>query len=581
MHVLQQQTLLAIAGVTMLAAGCSLQGLDDFPLGPCDTSDECEVLNLQEGVPASCRVFVCRREEGASPDEPGTCQRVAAGDEVCDGTDNDCDGVVDEASSDGAVLAPPDQERELSSSPAIFFASDGDSTERGYWQGASVPTTALVSTPEVSTPIVHRTPANPASDTNPSLGNGCWRRASTGDSLSTCEVQSMSVSLSPLGPVSAFINGQGCPNGQLRFALGDSAAPQNLVEMGDERRTNTFRGLLPASTSACSANTRQACVDAIAGTGSIENECGVSRVNLEMSGDQGVAAFLSVGARDGCGSAEDIDVMAFGVFARLSQGTVNDRIEVSGEGTPEVIGQTRGRARPSIQSLGGNLGMLLGHTNLAGNLALTHIPEQPAPPANDGSYADDDAGFMRSQAEIPPLTGVTAIGEVDLGGEATDATFAIGRARTGELRGAVAWRTSCDDTGSLRVMGFVLSESTDGVPTGIASMGTVSTVDTATGIGVPEVVRLGNGILVDPNQMAARVTRGGFIIAAYIESKDHIRIARLADDEEEVLSGDGVVVIPTSRVNDMSLVNTGQGIGVRAATTTGVLAAPITCSPDA
>jgi len=69
--------------------GCSLLGLDDFGVTPCTSKDDCKNAETElRPSPTACGAAVCEFETGLC--------KWQEGHEVCNGEDDDCDGLIDE-----------------------------------------------------------------------------------------------------------------------------------------------------------------------------------------------------------------------------------------------------------------------------------------------------------------------------------------------------------------------------------------------------------------------------------------------------------------------------------------------------
>ena len=114
--------LMMFLAVTPLPS-CSLMGLDDFGGSPCQSDADCNaaVAQLAPG-PNSCGAAVCQRDTGFCVWQEGK--------EICNGKDDDCDGLIDEdlvlsekKASGAAPAVPTDVASASLSNPARTFVA--------------------------------------------------------------------------------------------------------------------------------------------------------------------------------------------------------------------------------------------------------------------------------------------------------------------------------------------------------------------------------------------------------------------------------------------------------------------------
>jgi hypothetical protein len=432
-----------IATFALALTGCSLV-LPRLSAPSCDSDGDCQTYNLRfpERVTA-CNRYQCneaigrcvigpidRDGDGHSPivecggdDCDDDRADVFGGNvESCDGIDNDCDDVIDDATpiERGAAVAVASVGTLESiawsedDAGAVTLASIGTSADLGHVDAASGTTGDLLI----------RALVDPTDLSQPNLtGEGCPATSGGVPSLS-CRLNRVAVSAgSPLG-WAAFVNLDGCADGQLRVGLLDPAGP-TLELMGPDARSNTWRGV----------DLSGACTRRAAGTGATAPAIVAATDAGGTTAETAVVAWVRDVATRACGAAP-AEVAAMGLWRATGTagGTAIDWVVATDAGVPELVGMTPGIAPPALVATGTGE-VIIAFADAAGGVRVTVLESLPTVAA-----APDPTS-------TPPLS----LGEsVVVGsGDADDVALTVSPSPGGGLRIGVAWAGGCGG-GALR-----------------------------------------------------------------------------------------------------------------------------------
>lgn len=495
--------LIIFALTAPLAAGCSLMGLDDIPLRSCETDDDCEIFNSYEGLPEGCQAYYCL---------DGDCLRHPEGQELFDGVDNDCDGVIDEPSIDGSQTISSETTvavNELVPSSTVHFGVDATGSVSAAWtdnrgDAMFTPITGATVQGQEMTYLrgAHEpgnTNGNPLSMREPELEEGCYRLASDGSVIpGNCGFSEVAFGLSKQQVLMASINTEGCAVGQLRVGSFVRGSPPDVVLRGPIRRSNSYLGIDLTETGACTGASRDACTDAGAG-------CGVARPAVtvfDIDLLQGLVGWIGDQQdRDVCGGSEaPVEVMEL-FQASAMFGSRFYWLNGSNEAVGQPIGSTVGGGAPALLSLGED-GYIVAFGNQDGDLELHFVPTSGPPPELDDplTCTDPCTGFDdRAGLELDPLTGMVELGVIDGGdsGSVDHVALAFGASGEGELDLGVAWVGGCGTADQVVAFRRLTLSTTGAIPDGLSDEGAVQRLSDAEIVGSPAVVYVPSGFVTD------------------------------------------------------------------------------------
>ena len=470
-----KRQLLAVLGT--FALGCSALVGGEVP--ECASHDDCAILNELNGIgDSACEVYQCsldtdRCERQARDDDRDglvapecadsplaeglavDCNDAfAGGSEICNGRDDDCDGVIDEAyvAGDGGSITnplPATTPSPIASFTGTDFGRIGHGTgATGFAAVRSVEGVASLlvldgtSVSGPSTLLAART-VDLTSLTELGLEDGCHTPRMDGTIGSgTCGLDDVDLAITEENVFAAYVSPNGCTDGQLRVGYVERAdlTASRVIERGPARRSNGFAGIdidrNVTGGAPCTGASR---------TSGVFGAARPSVAAMERTGprDHAVAAWIAAPFdRADCGGAPaDVEVLGL----HVQQDTFGDTygwVTATNEGQPQVIGQTTGGGRPGIGVWDGT-GYLIAFGEAAG-VRLVFVAMADEPPMFDRTGAPDD----RTGLETDPLE-ITDLGTVDAA-QPDDVAVRFGSIRTGGIDVAIAWREGCG-TGAERI----------------------------------------------------------------------------------------------------------------------------------
>lgn len=446
---------LTIIALALSATGCSFVVGGTPP--ECMSNDQCAILNTVEGISAdACELYQCstmtrtcelsiRDQDGdglvapecAVAGLPVDCNDSFAttGEEVCNGADDDCDGVIDE----GAPIEPPTTLVDLGSvtdlGPVGYGATTG-ALAVAHADGTA--TFGLVEDEAVTnTSLTTMRTADLSSLTSASIVEGCYRLTHDGMSSmvtpAACSHDDIDFGVTADNIITAFVSANGCADGTLRIGHVErtQVAGGELIERGPLRRSPIFTGVDAAPT----------VMDELACTGlsRASGRRGAARPSVAaMSGsrDQALVGWLADSVtRTECGG-DAVDVEVLGAFVMEDTFAMSYRwVSASNEGQPQVVGSTTGGGRPGVAAWDGT-GYLVAF-GASGGVELSFVAMPAAPPAYSRMGDPTDRTGFETDALVISDVATLPAGAVD------DVVLAFGSIRTGGIDVGVAWREGC------------------------------------------------------------------------------------------------------------------------------------------
>ena len=572
-----------------LITGCSLMGVTDIDLARCRTDEDCLPLSERKGLHPQCLRYACGEE--------GACVIRPDDEEVWDGFDNDCDGLIDEPTSDsvgnvvqtitpdattlvegvsnsarivytstpsaGAIAAWSDPDDEAGDGWFVKLGADGGTVERmGYLRGAY----ELGADPRRS-PSLYRTELEP----------GCYRR--DGDSViggdeDLCNFREIALGLTGSeflrerpAVLVASVNDRGCSPGQLRvgyFDLADAVSPEVILR-GPWRRSNSYLGVDLTDDGMCTGGRR---LD--------EPLRGAARPRMaviEHAGRSPQALLAWIGDRndrDECGG-EPAPVEIIGVH--LQKGYVSDEwigwITTTDEAVPQTLGTTAGGGAPAVAALI-DVGYLVAFSDDMGGLALHFVPAPTDPPEYDGYTCCIDGDTRpecdgidlicdahqrdRTGLETEAIEGITALGHIDshTGAPIDHVAISIGTVTDGLIELGLTWREGCDDEAEAIVFQRLTLNAERRHPTAIDEIGPSEMLaegdSTTQLLGAPAVIYSSTGFVTEGferfgSEGTTTENLGGWLVAWSEVGSDHGRLV-----SRRVLELDGRAISADERI---------------------------------
>ncbi len=569
----------SILSLALVLSGCSVV-VGDLKLPHCSHNEECQVLNDMNGIASdACALYQCHwqddvceltardgdRDGLVAPEcisDPIAAGRtadcndaVAGGTEVCNGIDDDCDGIIDEHFVVDMVASNP-----LPAEPAaglIAGASFSSAGTVGYGTGSNAFAVAYTEGNSGSYGIVSGasatspTPMGYVRDTaydmlqnTVTLISGCVSKTPSAYRNSSCNFGDADLGLTDDNVFAAVVNVSGCGAGQVRvghFPRG-SSMPGQLIQLGPPRRSDSFAGIDVAD---------NLCTGASRSSG-IQGAASPSIATLELSGpdDQALAAWIADSSSRASCSADAADVEILGLFVQ-HDAFGNQWTTGTNEGLQQVIGRTTQGGRPGIAAWD-NTGYIVGFADPAGGIHLVFVAQPGAPPAFTTGPADDRTGL-----EVPPLT-TTDLGTIPTDTPAEDVVLTVGSILTSGIEVGIAWREGCGSgSETIHFREIVVASDGSAIDEGHSFDPIVLTPSPAPSAGPPAITFTFSGMIeqgvtrMDGRATGTQTNDGGWVVAwADTSNQDpgpqndaNILARRISEADGQILSPDEVLML--------------------------------------
>ena len=485
----------ALAALAALA-GCSLMGYSDIDAPRCQVDSDCLPVSAWKGIHPDCLKYRC---------DEGACVQRRDGEEVHDGYDNDCDGLIDEPSIDenGAVsqtIAPSGFKtlEGVSETARVAYAADPIVGAVAAWADPTAdPDEGWFAHLDSESPVGDRmgylsdeTTGSDSTILPTDLQRGC--RASRGGTTvggpGLCGMSEIAVGITAEAVLHerravfvAAVNGVGCAEGQLRIGFFELGGNPDVILRGPRRRSNSYLGVDLSEDGACSE----------AGSAT-----GVARLAMAVVEGAGrspralVAWLTDASGRDECGG-EPASVRVIGAFLETNP-TFDGGfgwVTTTNEAGSQHLGSTLGGGRPGVAALEGS-GAFVGYGDEGGDLALHFVPVLDDPPEYDGVTCcgeDDrldecedielvcDEENDRSGLETRSIEGIVDFEPIDPGfdGPVDHVVLSVGTVDETSVELGAAWLERCGADGASVVFRRVVFRAHGGRPTEIEEVGPI------------------------------------------------------------------------------------------------------------
>jgi hypothetical protein len=317
--------------------GCSLMGLDDFGAAPCISDADCREAEAQLSPgPSACGAAVCEQETGLC--------KWQEHHEICNGDDDDCDGLIDED-----LVLPAQVSHDATLEPAIVGYAV-TSSERGQTFVAMVPDggTAEGSTLAPSSPMKELRYDSALAPMNCPKGPEPVAQSD----VPSCNFAEVALAADASHLVVASINTIGCTFGQLRVGLSELKEPFR-VRVGKaegahtEQESNIAFGV-DVDDQGCSGASRNTHTTGRSSRGATRPA--VASLGTEANGRGALLVWLGTSARALDVPSDSIPVEALGLVVPAVK---PEWLNGTNQGTPTVLGHSTSLSAPAVLALRG------------------------------------------------------------------------------------------------------------------------------------------------------------------------------------------------------------------------------------